>query len=51
LNYEEVDTSLIEPRPRLYGVAGGEAIEQAWKERAAAGTADGKQSPRGGNHV
>ena len=35
LRYEDVDTSLIPPRPRLYGVAGGELIEQVWKERQA----------------
>ena len=33
LSYEDVDTSLIPPRPRLYGVVGGEVIEQVWKER------------------
>jgi succinate dehydrogenase / fumarate reductase, flavoprotein subunit len=33
ISYEEVDTSLLRPRPRLYGVAGGEVIEQVWKER------------------
>ena len=32
LTYEEVDTSLLPPRPRLYGVAGGETIEQVWRE-------------------
>jgi succinate dehydrogenase / fumarate reductase flavoprotein subunit len=37
LSYEEVDTSLLPPRPRLYGLAGSDAIEQAWKEREAAG--------------
>ena len=31
LSYEEVDTSLIAPRPRLYGVVGGETIEAVWK--------------------
>ncbi|MHB0957457.1 MAG: succinate dehydrogenase flavoprotein subunit [Pirellulaceae bacterium] len=36
LTYEEVDTSVIPPRPRLYGLVGGEVIEQVWKERAAA---------------
>jgi succinate dehydrogenase / fumarate reductase flavoprotein subunit len=36
LSYEEVDTSLIPPRPRLYGLAGAEVIEQVWRERAAA---------------
>ena len=36
LTYEEVDTSLIPPRPRLYGLVGADAIEQVWKERQAA---------------
>lgn len=36
LDYEDVDTSLIPPRPRLYGLVGGEVIEQVWKERQAA---------------
>ncbi len=35
LTYEEVDTSLIPPRPRLYGMVGGDIIEQVWKERQA----------------
>ena len=34
LSYEEVDTSLIPPRPRLYGIVGGEVIEEVWKERS-----------------
>lgn len=34
LTYEAVDTSLIPPRPRLYGLAGAEVIEEVWKERA-----------------
>jgi succinate dehydrogenase / fumarate reductase flavoprotein subunit len=33
LRYEDVDTSLIPPRPRLYGVVGGQAIEEVWKEK------------------
>ena len=33
LTYEDVNTSLIPPRPRLYGVVGGEMIEEVWKER------------------
>ncbi len=33
ISYEEVDTSLIPPRPRLYGVVGGDAIEEVWKQR------------------
>jgi succinate dehydrogenase / fumarate reductase flavoprotein subunit len=36
LTYEDVDTSLIPPRPRLYGLVGAEVIEEAWKARAAA---------------
>src|SRR6185503_14712892 len=35
LSYEDVDTSLIPPRPRLYGLVGAEDIEKVWKERAA----------------
>ena len=37
LSYEEVDTSLIPPRPRLYGLVGAEMIEQVWKERESKG--------------
>ncbi len=33
LSYEDVDTSLIPPRPRLYGLVGAEVIEQVWRER------------------
>jgi succinate dehydrogenase / fumarate reductase flavoprotein subunit len=33
LSYEEVDTSLIRPRPRLYGLVGAEVIEEVWKSR------------------
>jgi succinate dehydrogenase / fumarate reductase flavoprotein subunit len=36
LSYEEVDTSLLPPRPRMYGLVGAELIEQVWKERQAA---------------
>jgi succinate dehydrogenase / fumarate reductase, flavoprotein subunit len=39
ISYEDVDTSLIPPRPRLYGLVGAEVIEQVWKERAAAKSA------------
>lgn len=35
LSYEEVDTSLIPPRPRLYGVVGGGLIEEIWQQRQA----------------
>ncbi len=33
LRYEDVDTSLIPPRPRLYGVVGGEVIMDVWKQK------------------
>lgn len=35
LVYEDVDTSLIPPRPRLYGLVGADAITEVWKQRAA----------------
>lgn len=34
LVYEDVDTSLIPPRPRLYGLVGAEEIDIVWKRRA-----------------
>ena len=33
LEYEDVDTSIITPRPRLYGLVGAEVIDEVWKER------------------
>jgi succinate dehydrogenase / fumarate reductase flavoprotein subunit len=36
ITYEDVDTSLIPPRPRLYGLAGAEAIDEVWRQRQAA---------------
>ena len=36
LSYEDVDTSLIPPRPRLYGMVGGSAIEEVWRKRQGA---------------
>ena len=33
LSNEDVDTSLIPPRPRLYGLVGAEMIEEVWKSR------------------
>ena len=44
LNYEDVDTSLIAPRPRLYGLVGGDVIEKVWKARS-----EQAQSAAGGN--
>jgi succinate dehydrogenase / fumarate reductase flavoprotein subunit len=35
ITYEDVDTSLVPPRPRLYGLVGAEVIEEVWKERVA----------------
>ncbi len=49
LSYEDVDTTLIPPRPRLYGLVGAEDIEKVWKERAAAkAEAGGNGSAAGG---
>jgi succinate dehydrogenase / fumarate reductase, flavoprotein subunit len=39
LSYEDVDTSLIPPRPRLYGLAGADVIDEVWKERMASSSA------------
>jgi succinate dehydrogenase / fumarate reductase flavoprotein subunit len=36
LSYEDVDTTLIKPRPRLYGLVGAGVIEEVWKARQAA---------------
>ncbi|MDA0970881.1 MAG: succinate dehydrogenase flavoprotein subunit, partial [Planctomycetota bacterium] len=33
LTYQDIDTSIIPPRPRLYGLVGGELIEEVWRER------------------
>jgi succinate dehydrogenase / fumarate reductase flavoprotein subunit len=45
LSYEDVDTSLIPPRPRLYGLVGGEVIEDVWKSRAKKNPAQPKPAP------
>lgn len=36
ITYEDVDTSITPPRPRLYGLVGAELIEEVWKNRLAA---------------
>jgi succinate dehydrogenase / fumarate reductase flavoprotein subunit len=36
ISYQDVDTSLIPPRPRLYGLVGADVIEEVWNERQAA---------------
>jgi succinate dehydrogenase / fumarate reductase flavoprotein subunit len=46
ISYQDVDTSLIPPRPRLYGLVGAEAIEEVWKGRQAA-AAGGRESAAG----
>jgi succinate dehydrogenase / fumarate reductase flavoprotein subunit len=35
LAYEDIDTRLLKPRPRLYGLVGAEVIEEVWKQRTA----------------
>jgi succinate dehydrogenase / fumarate reductase flavoprotein subunit len=48
ISYEDVDTSLIPPRPRLYGLVGAEVIVEVWKERqqrAADRDGNGAQRP------
>ncbi|HMO86277.1 MAG TPA: FAD-binding protein, partial [Lacipirellulaceae bacterium] len=44
LSYEAVDTSLIPPRPRLYGLVGAEVIEEVWKERQAKHAGNGAKA-------
>jgi succinate dehydrogenase / fumarate reductase flavoprotein subunit len=43
-SYEAVDTSLIPPRPRTYGLKGAEVIDEVWRERLA--SADAKGAPK-----
>ena len=45
---ENVDTSLITPRPRMYEMVGSEEIEKVWKEREAkkkSGESNGSTAP------
>jgi succinate dehydrogenase / fumarate reductase flavoprotein subunit len=44
ITYEDVDTSLIPPRPRLYGLVGADLIEEVWKSRQATKTPAAKAS-------
>jgi succinate dehydrogenase / fumarate reductase flavoprotein subunit len=46
--YEEVDTSLIPPRPRTYGLKGAEIIEEVWREQHSASTASKKSTALAG---
>ncbi len=52
LSYEEIDTSIIPPRPRLYGLVGAEVIEEVWRARQAKKTAaadgNGNAAPKPG---
>ncbi|MEI8072061.1 MAG: succinate dehydrogenase flavoprotein subunit [Planctomycetota bacterium] len=45
IRHEEIDTSLMPPRPRLYGLVGGELIEEVWKERQKKLTQPGEVTP------
>ncbi|MGV3605699.1 MAG: succinate dehydrogenase flavoprotein subunit [Planctomycetaceae bacterium] len=45
ITYEDVDTSLITPRPRLYGLVGADEIEKVWKERSQAKAAQNGNAP------
>ena len=51
LSYEDVDTSLIAPRPRMYGLVGAEVIEEVWKGRQAgkptSGASNGNPATKG----
>jgi len=41
ISYEEVDTTLIPPRPRLYGLAGAQIIDEVYRARQASREASG----------
>ena len=43
ITYEDVDTSLLPPRPRLYGLVGGDVIEEVWRDRERARSATGER--------
>jgi succinate dehydrogenase / fumarate reductase flavoprotein subunit len=45
ISYEEVDTSLIPPRPRLYGLVGADVITEVWKERQKRAALGGNGAP------
>ena len=51
ITYEEIDTSLIPPRPRLYGLVGGELIEEVWRERLRARSTPGGHGAKEGREV
>ena len=43
LSYEDIDARLVRPRPRLYGLVGGDVIEQVWKQRERRRREDGRR--------
>jgi succinate dehydrogenase / fumarate reductase flavoprotein subunit len=52
ITYEDVDTTLIPPRPRLYGLVGAEVIMEVFKQRqqaqeSASGDGNGASKPAG----
>jgi succinate dehydrogenase / fumarate reductase flavoprotein subunit len=49
-SFEDIDTRLLAPRPRLYGLVGAEAIEQVWKERSAKKEGSEKNELVGATH-
>jgi len=50
IGYEPVDTSLIPPRPRTYGLKGASIIEECWKsmQGTASAAGQGQRVPVGG---
>lgn len=42
LSYEPIDTSLIAPRPRTYGLKGAGIIDRVWRQRQKAATVGGQ---------
>jgi len=47
ITYEDVDVSLIPPRPRTYGLKGAEIIEEVWQEMQASSPAAAGAPPTG----
>lgn len=46
ISYEPVDTTLIPPRPRTYGLVGAEIIEKVWREMQAGDARKAAQQPQ-----
>ena len=47
ISYEDVDVTLIPPRPRLYGLAGADLIEDVWHKRQRPEAAETQPQPVG----